>query len=224
MNRFATTVGCAIVIVLSSLHGVSTVSAGIVNYTNVFGDHVEFTNLVETSTSAGPKYGQPVADADTLVSQGIGFLAQSVAGQVVLVDGRLQLVITAEPGFVFDQINVQTLGSYFGFSDDSLVMANSFTTVQLNGDFYSDGEIYSDAGAGATDWGGDYTIGFPETNQVFLTVNTQLLATSGLMDASFIEASSIRISVNAFQSIPESNALWLIAFGLIAASSRRRRH
>ena len=120
----------------------------------------------------------------------------------------------------YDKLTIEIWTNGAVLPQDSLAMANSFTTIEVAGDFFVDGEIYTEMGAGATDWGGDYTISFPETNQIFLTLNTQLLATSGEFDASFIEASSIRISINAF--VPEPTTTGFLALGLAVMAFRRR--
>ena len=197
----------------------------IVRYCNVTAENVEFLSIVESSTGQGPMYGQPWSRHNTLVSSGIGFLAQSNAGNIELIDGRLQLSIQAEDGFLFDQISVSTLGSYFGFGDEALALVNSFATVEVGGNFFAGGTTLDRLGAGALDWRSDYNIRFPQTNQATLTLNTQLLASSGLTAASFIEASSIRISTNSFAAtaVPEPSSVWWMAIALVALRRRRRR-
>jgi hypothetical protein len=120
-NRVVGTLALALVWSLGSLGSLGATSsahAGVVNYCGVIGENVQFSNIVETSTGfVGPMYGQPISDGgDTLTSPGLGFLTQSLGGNLSLVDGRLQMTIAAENGFVFDELNVETLGSYFGLA------------------------------------------------------------------------------------------------------------
>lgn len=200
------------------------VSAGIVEYCDVTGQDVSFTSMVETSTSDGVRYGQPFADGNTLVSSGPGFLTQSTGGDVQLIDGRLQMTITADDGFLFDEINVEMLGSYFGLGNEAMAIANSFTTVEVDGEFFDSGFTINLGGSSPTGWQDDYTISFPETDELTLTLNTQLLAASGATSASFLEASSIRLSVNAFvAAIPEPSSVWWMAIAMLAVSRRRHR-
>ena len=202
----------------------SSVSAGLVEYCDVTGDNVVFSGLVETTTGSVEMYGQPFADGDTLVSNGLGFLTQSVGGGVELVDGRLQMTIMANEGFLFNELNVSALGSYFGLGNDALSIVNSSATVESDGLFYSDGMIVNNNGTSQAAWQGDYTISFPDTDEVTLTLNLQLLAASGPADAAFIEASSVRVSVNSFAaSVPEPSTFWWLAIGMLAVSRRRHR-
>jgi len=201
----------------------SSTSASLVEYCDVVGSHVSFGGLVETSTGAGgPMYGQPISDGDDLVAPALGFLAQSAGGGIQLVDGRLQMTITAEPGFVFDEINVAAFGSYFGIGADAMAMFNSFASVESDGQVFTGGTTASQNGTAQAGWQDDYSIQFAETDQVTLTLNTQLLAASGMMSAAFIETSSIRVSVNSFAaSIPEPSAAWCCLLFAVVLHRRR---
>ncbi len=202
----------------------SQANAGILDYDDVIGQDVTFTNLVETSTLGGELYGQPFADDGDLISSGSGFLAQSAGGGIQLVDGRLQLTVTADTGFVFDEISVETLGSYFGIGADALAVANSFLTIESDGQFFTAGGTVTENGSGSVGWQDDYSITFPETDQVTLTLNTQLLVASGLTSAAFIDSSSIRIGVNAFAtSVPEPSSVGWIAIVMLAIVRHRHR-
>ena len=199
-------------------------AADIVTYSDLDGDFVLFQNLTETSTVEGPVYGQPTISGDTIRAPGTGFLSQSVAGDLDLVDGRLQLSIIADEGFQFDQITVTELGSFFGAGESALSIVNSFASVQSGGESFSGGVTLVQEGVGQGGWFGEYTISFPETDEVTLTLNNQLLTSAGLDAASFIEGSSFSISVNAFAaSVPEPGTATLSMIVLAYVCLRRRR-
>lgn len=198
-------------------------SAGLV-YSNVTGTNVSFVDMTETTTGSGPIFGQPNAVGDSIFAPGTGLLTQSTGGGISLVDGRLQLTIDAAPGFEFNQIDVEQLGSYFGFGAGATSMFSSMAIVESDGNSYNGSSMMSFSGPGQGSFGSSYSISFPSTDSIQLTFNDQLLAASGLTDSAYIDVSSVRISVNAFASaIPEPSSLSVLLLASLAMIRVRRR-
>jgi hypothetical protein len=214
----------AMAIIAVIVHGGRMLQANVV-YVDVFGDNVAFTSIYETSTATGPFYGQPVAMGNTAVSPGTGFMTQSVNNAIELIDGRLQMTISANPGFQFSSISVRELGSFLGFGATAAVLASANAMVVSSDGSFSDNFFFSYFGNGSGGWDEAFTINFPATTSVTFTLDHQLLSAAGPGAGAFIDTSSIQISVGAFAaSVPEPSMLaFLVMIALTLVPMRWRR-
>lgn len=208
-------IGAAVTAAIIALIGLASPLSADMVYSNVSGDNVVFVDMMETTTGTGPIYGQPTPDGDSILAPGTGLLTQSTGGGISMVDGRLQLTIEAAPGFEFDRIDVEQLGSYFGFGADAITMFNTNSLVEDGGDSYNGSAMTSFSGSGQGSFSSSYSISFPSTDQIQFTLNDQLLAASGLSSAAYIDISSVRISVNSF-AVPEPSSLGVVLLASLA--------
>ncbi len=214
---------CAIVAAtLVALVGQRAAEANLVMYADTFGNDVSFTSITETSTAAGPWYGQPVGVGNTALSPGIGFLSQAANAQLEMINGRLQMTIAADPGFLFNSIRVDQLGSFLSFGLDASVLASSNATVVTPDGNFGGSLFFSNVGDGAGPWSDDFTVNFPATNVVAFTLDHQLLSAAGLGSGAFIDTSSIQVSVSGFV-VPEANTVVFLAFAAAGLGICRRR-
>jgi hypothetical protein len=196
--------GFALIIVGMTVPGLPAVHGDVVTYSSIAGDNVTFSDICETSTGTGPYYGQPFSLNDTSISAGVGFLSQSVNSQIGMVDGRLQMTISANPGFEFNSISVRELGSFLGFGSVAAVVAAANASVVTDQGTYSGNFFFGNFGNGSGGWDESFTINFPSTTSVAFTLDHQLLSAAGPESGAFIDTSSIQISVGARAiSVPE---------------------
>ncbi|MGI9517144.1 MAG: hypothetical protein ACR2NP_08870 [Pirellulaceae bacterium] len=216
----------AFVLLICMTLGLSRVDADIVEYCDVNSLSIDFVDLVETSTGEGEMYGQAVDAGDAIEMPGIGFLTAAAGGSISLVDGRLQMTIESNDGSLFDELLVEQFGSYFNVGAGSLSVANAFGWVDSGGTMYSGSLLESFVGGGAGGWSDDFTISFPATDSITFALSTQLLASAGIGEAAYIDASLIRISLNTIP-IPEpglTHCLALAVMGMVALRRRRSRN
>lgn len=202
----------AIAIIAFIIHGERAVQADIVGYPDVFGDNVAFTSICESSTGTGTFFGQPIAMGNSAVSPGTGFLTQSVNNAIQLIDGRLQMTISANPGFQFSSITVRELGSFLGFGQTAAAIASANAMVVSSAGSFSDDFFFSNFGDGSGGWDESFTINFPATTSVTFSLDHQLLSAAGPGSGAFIDTSSIQVAVGAFAvSVPEPSMLAFLA-------------
>lgn len=200
--------------------------ADVITYADVMANDVVFADLEESSTDTGPFYGTPSSMGNTLISPGTGFLSQSVNGSVELIDGRLQMTIVADPGFVIDFIDVDLFGSYFGFGPTAAAFAHASGTAVTGAGTFTNNSLFSSTGDSSGNWTTGFVISFPSASSVTFSLDHQLTSAAGIGAASFIDTSSIQVSVGlSATAIPEPSmglALLVGCIGLVPAVRRRR--
>lgn len=208
--------------------GSGRAEANLVKYSDVFGSAVTFSGICETSTETGPFYGQPVAMGDAVVSPGVGFLTQSVNGQIGMVNGRLQMTLTADPGFLIDGVSINQSGSWLGFGNAANLIASTHAMLATDQGTFTGSALFSAAGNGGGIREEGLSIGIPATGRAVFSLDHQLLSSADSGGAAFVDTSSIRISVSTMAaSVPEPQVALLlsgIAAGTGICRMRRRRN
>ena len=196
--------------------------ADVVEYDDVLTDLVAYTSIVESSESIGELHGQPFAGGDSIVSGAVGFASESSSGEDDLTAGLLTLTITAEAGMVFNELTIFSSGNFSGTGTEGVLGAHSAATVTAGSESFANSMIFHSIGGAADTWQGEYTVTFDPTNQVSLSLLTQLRTDADIGASAFVDLSQVQLSVN-FTAIPEPiTAGWLV-LGLSLFGRRRWR-
>ncbi len=186
---------------------------------------MEFESISEFSLHVGALYGDPFVNGDTINFPGTGFAVQATNGVIDLVNGRLDMTITAKPGTLIDSITFSEFGSYFLFGSEATVVSGAVAMLMVDGNNLFDDMTFSTSIPGNSAFADSMTVAFAPTDQVKLVYDSRLLAFAGIGSAAFIDKSLIQISVGTFTVIPEPSSLVTMALGAyiaLVAGCRRR--
>ncbi len=201
---------------VSSLHG------NMVNYGNFSGNTVDFSNVMENSTSPLPLFGAPTVMGDTLDFDVPGFTSQSTAGGVDFLTGQLSFTVTATGNNLLDSISILEFGSYFGFGDDSVSSVAGSAWVQIGNQIYNGNFAFQNDGTGSGTWSDNFVINFPDAQQVTFYLDNSLFTLADASGAAFIDKRGVLITANTVSTaIPEPTAL-LLGIPVLAGICLRR--
>ena len=205
---------------------VEDVQADTFYYSDVDGTQLTYSNISETNDTQLPLFGQPELLEEVLFVQGSGFRSNSTTTNFDFSQGILTMTIEADPGTLIDSIQLDEFGSYFVVGDDSSAAVSTQGFVEANGQFHF-GELAFDSDGGSGVWESSFSINFPETRLVNLTINSQIYSSSSTLPdrVSFIDKAGSIITVGTISTIPEPGqaAMLILASGLIATYRSRER-
>jgi hypothetical protein len=194
-------------------------------YSDFSGTTISFSSLNETSPSSDPFFGQPAPTGDTAIAPGTGFLVSSANGGLDVASARLQMTISALPGNQIESLTIRVVGSYFGFGTSATSAAHTSAIAQTGDGTWSDNMVVFNQGTGSGVHDNQFTLSFPATGTVNLSLDHLLLAASGFMEAAFIDSSSIQIGILTSFAVPEPGlmAIFGIFLALVVFPRRNRR-
>ena len=192
-------------------------------YSDFSGSTITFSSLAETSVSSDPLFGQPSPSGDTAIAPGTGFLISSADGGTSVASGRLQMTINALPGRQIEGITIRVVGSHFRFGSQAASAAHTSAIAQTSNGMSSGSMLVLEQGTGSGIHDNQFTLGFPATGTVNLSLDHLLMTAAGVMEAAFIDSSSIQIGVLTTFAIPEPGPMAIVAFSLALACLPRRK-
>ena len=196
-------------------------------YADVAGSTVEFVDIMEMSDEDVPLYGEPSVNLDSLLFPGFGFSTSAIgagAADLEFKQGLLELTIRADPGRKINSIEIEEFGSYFLFGATPSVFVSTSGFATADGDTFDGNAQFTDTGTGSGNWMHSFTLNFPETEEVRLVLDSQILAFANNSEVAFVDKLGININVSTV-SVPEPSGLLALTstvlLGLVLARRRK---
>lgn len=181
---------------------VHQVTADVIEYCDVDGDTVSFKDIIEVSFEASPLFGQPAADQDKLLIPNFGF--NSVASNSLdFHQGMMQMSVHADPGTYLNSVDLAEFGTYFLFGEGTTAAVHTSAFVIADGEIYDADSLFATAGTGTGNWSQDFSIAFPQTDEITLVIDSQIFAHALTDEVAFIGKGGMMISVNSISVVPE---------------------
>jgi hypothetical protein len=211
---------------------VPDIRADIVNYGDFTEGEVDFLDVTEVTPQSCLFFGAPTQSDNALVfssttadGSSLTSTSRSTSSGFDFASGALSLSLEANPGMAINQVRIRHFGSIGTFGNDSLAMIGSVGFVTAGSDVYSDSfQTVSEGNQLGTLFDNSYTISFPATQNVILSIQDQLftVADDGPGFA-FVSTQGVIIETFSITSVPEPG--FRLGFALLACCffTRRRK-